>query len=75
MKPFRNLLRSFLALALSLGLSVAAYAVELHVITSGAFATAFKELVPLYEKQSTHTVKISFGSSMGAGRTRARGVH
>jgi len=66
MKLFCNLQRSLLVLALSLGLSVNAFAVELHVITSGAFATAFKELVPLYEKQSTHTVKISYGSSMGA---------
>ena len=66
MKSFCNLQRSFLALALSFGLSVTAFAAELHVITSGAFATAFKELVPLYEKQSTHTVKISYGSSMGA---------
>ena len=65
MKPSRHLQRGFLAFALSLGLSVAACAVEIHVITSGAFATAFKELVPLYEKQSTDTVKISFGSSMG----------
>ena len=66
MKQFRTLQRSLLVLALSLGLSITAFAVELHVITSGAFATAFKELVPLYEKQSTHTVKISYGSSMGA---------
>ena len=65
MKPLRHLQRSFLAFALSVGLSVSAYAVEIHVITSGAFATAFQELVPLYEKQSTDTVKISFGSSMG----------
>ena len=65
MKFLRNLQRIFLALGLSAGLSVASYAVEIHVITSGAFATAFKELAPLYEKQSIHTVKISFGSSMG----------
>ena len=65
MKSFLNLPRSLLAFVLAFGLSVSAYAVEIHVITSGAFATAFKELVPLFEKQSTDTVKISFGSSMG----------
>ena len=65
MKSFLNLQRGLLAFVLAFGLSVSAYAVEIHVITSGAFATAFKELVPLFEKQSTDTVKISFGSSMG----------
>ena len=65
MKAFSTLQRSLLTLVLAFGFSFGAYAVEIHVITSGAFATAFQELVPLYEKQSTDTVKISFGSSMG----------
>jgi molybdate transport system substrate-binding protein len=65
LKSFLNLQRSLLAFVLTFGLSVSACAVEIHVITSGAFATAFKELVPLFEKQSTDTVKISYGSSMG----------
>jgi molybdate transport system substrate-binding protein len=38
----------------------------LSVITSGAFAAALKLLAPMYEKKSGHTVKLSFGSSMGS---------
>jgi molybdate transport system substrate-binding protein len=38
----------------------------LSVITSGAFAAALKLLAPLYEKASGHSVRLSFGSSMGA---------
>lgn len=36
------------------------------MITSGAFAAALQKLAPLYEQESGHTVKLSFGSSMGA---------
>lgn len=42
------------------------YAVEIQVITSGAFAEALKDLAPAYEKQSPNKVIISYGSSMGA---------
>jgi len=38
----------------------------LRVITSGAFAAALKELVPLYEKQYQVSVELAFGSSIGA---------
>jgi molybdate transport system substrate-binding protein len=38
----------------------------LSVITSGAFAAALQKLAPLYEQESGQTVKLSFGSSMGA---------
>ena len=38
----------------------------ISVITSGAFAAALQKLAPLYEQESGHTVKLSFGSSMGA---------
>ncbi len=68
MKKFSILRRSLLSAALllgALGAYGAAGAAEIHVITSGAFATAFKELAPLYEKKSGNTVKTSFGSSMG----------
>ena len=43
-----------------------AFAAEIHVITSGAFAEALKVLVPEYEKQSPNKVLISYGSSMGS---------
>ena len=38
----------------------------LQVITSGAFAAALKDLVPIYEKQYQTKVELSFGSSIGA---------
>ncbi len=66
MNSFSALSRSLLAIAL-LGASLGCVsAAEIQVITSGAFSAAFKELVPIYEKKSGHTVKISFGASMGS---------
>lgn len=38
---------------------------EIRVITSGAFTEAYKQLVPLFEKESGHKVISSFGASMG----------
>ena len=38
----------------------------LQVITSGAFAAALKDLVPLYESQYQVKVDLAFGSSIGA---------
>ena len=38
----------------------------LRVITSGAFAAALKELIPLYEEQYHRKVELAFGSSIGA---------
>ncbi len=65
MTQFLTLRRAFLAAALWVCAWTTVSAAEIHVITSGAFATAFKELVPAYEKKSGNQVKISFGSSMG----------
>ena len=65
MKQFSILRRSLLVAAMLVGAWGAADAAEINVITSGAFATALKELAPVYEKKSGHTIKISFGSSMG----------
>ena len=55
-----------LVFLVSLLLTTATYAADIHVITSGAFAEALKTLVPEYEKQSPNKVLISYGSSMGA---------
>ena len=66
MKSLSIFRRVVLTVVLSAATWGVSFAAEIHVITSGAFATAFKELVPLYEKKSGNTVKISFGSSMGA---------
>ena len=38
---------------------------EIRVITSGAFTEAYKQLVPLFERESGHKVTSSFGASMG----------
>lgn len=58
--------KSALVFLLSLLLTSATFAADIHVITSGAFAEALKTLVPEYEKQSPNKVIISYGSSMGA---------
>ncbi len=61
--PFsRCLLAVASVLAFAAGPALAA---DIHVITSGAFSAAFKELVPAYEKQSSNKVVISYGASMG----------
>ena len=46
-------------------LSFSSFAIDIQVITSGAFAEALKVLAPEYEKQSPNKVIISYGSSMG----------
>ncbi|MEN9891054.1 MAG: hypothetical protein RLY78_1349 [Pseudomonadota bacterium] len=40
-------------------------AAELRVITSGAFTEAYKQLIPLFEAASGHTVVSAFGASSG----------
>ena len=65
MKLFLAMRRAVLAILL-LGLAGSgALAAEIQVITSGAFAAALAQLVPAYEKQSTHKVVVSNGASMG----------
>ncbi len=46
-------------------LSLPAQAVEIRVITSGAFTEAYKQLIPEFEKQTGHKVISSFGASIG----------
>ena len=45
--------------------SLPAQAVEIRVITSGAFTEAYKQLIPEFEKQTGHKVISSFGASIG----------
>ncbi|RYY05542.1 MAG: ABC transporter substrate-binding protein, partial [Alphaproteobacteria bacterium] len=40
-------------------------ATELHVVSSGGFAAAYKALVPEWEKQTGNTVVAAWGPSMG----------
>lgn len=57
-----------LALAAFLVAPIAAtplWAAELHVVSSGGFAAAYKALVPEWEKQTGNTVVAAWGPSMG----------
>jgi molybdate transport system substrate-binding protein len=58
--------RTTLTFLVGLLLASSAFAADIQVITSGAFAEALKDLAPQYEKQSSNKVIISYGSSMGA---------
>ena len=42
-----------------------AFAAEVHVMISGGFTAAYKELVPQFEKATGHTVVTAYGPSMG----------
>ena len=42
-----------------------AQAAEIRVITSGAFTEAYKQLIPIYEQASGHTVISAYGASIG----------
>jgi len=61
----KKIMRLFIGLFALVCLSTSAFAADIQVITSGAFAAALKALVPEYEKQSPNKVIISYGSSMG----------
>ncbi|MBQ0943014.1 substrate-binding domain-containing protein [Ideonella sp. 4Y16] len=55
-----------LALLASLSLAqIGAWAAEIRVVTSGAFTEAYKQLIPIYEQATGHTVISSFGASIG----------
>ena len=44
---------------------VPAFAADIHVMTSGGFTAAFKELVPEFERATGHKVVPAYGASMG----------
>ena len=49
--------------------STLANADTLEVISSGGFYSSMEKLIPIFEKQTGHTVHLSSGSSMGASPT------
>jgi molybdate transport system substrate-binding protein len=53
------------AAALILLLTQAVQAAELHVVSSGGFAAAYKALAPVYERKTGDTLVIAWGPSMG----------
>ena len=60
----RILLRVSLLAGLALA-QVGAWAAEIRGVTSGAFTEAYKQLIPIYEQATGHTVISSFGASIG----------
>lgn len=74
MKPFTiSVTRRSLLMAASASLLLASCAVqppamrsaEIRVMTSGAFTAPYKELVPIFEKETGHKVLSAYGASMG----------
>ncbi|ENU23211.1 hypothetical protein F993_02359 [Acinetobacter proteolyticus] len=49
--------------------STLTHADTLEVISSGGFYSSMEKLIPIFEKQTGHTVHLSSGSSMGASPT------
>jgi molybdate transport system substrate-binding protein len=48
-------------------LPTSAFADHIHVITSGAFTSAYLQLVPEFERSTPHSISTTFGASMGSG--------
>ncbi|HEY8337565.1 MAG TPA: substrate-binding domain-containing protein [Tardiphaga sp.] len=61
----RFITRTLLAAAVSFIGAQGAFAAEVHVMISGGFSAAYKELVPAFEKATGHTVVTAYGPSMG----------
>ncbi len=57
---------AFLVTAWLCGSQAPASADEVHVVSSGGFAAAYKELAPQFERATGHTLVAEWGPSMGA---------
>jgi molybdate transport system substrate-binding protein len=60
-----RIVHALLVAALSIVAAQGAFAAEVHVMISGGFSAAYKELVPLFEKATGNTVVTAYGPSMG----------
>ena len=49
----------------AVALSSAAHAADIRVMTSGAFTAPYKELVPIFERDTSHKVISAYGASQG----------
>jgi molybdate transport system substrate-binding protein len=61
----RGINRLLLVAAFTSITSASAFAAEVHVMISGGFTGAYKELVPQFEKATGNTVVTAYGPSMG----------
>ena len=61
----RRVVHALLVAAFSFIAAQGAFAAEVHVMISGGFSAAYKELVPLFEKATGNTVVTAYGPSMG----------
>lgn len=61
----RGINRLLLVAAFTSITTVSAFASEVHVMISGGFTAAYKELVPQFEKATGNTVVTAYGPSMG----------
>ena len=65
MKHYPTYRAARLLLTAVLLFAVPAVGEDIHVMTSGAFTAAYKELVPLYEQKTHDTIVSAYGASMG----------
>jgi len=65
MRPL-HLKHKALAAIAAVALSASAHAADLHVVSSGGFAQAYKDLSPQYERASGDHLVSEWGPSMGA---------
>jgi molybdate transport system substrate-binding protein len=61
----RGINRLLLVAAFASITTASAFASEVHVMISGGFTAAYKELVPQFEKATGNTVVTAYGPSMG----------
>jgi len=61
----RSIRASAIALVCAAALSVTAHAADVHVLATGALSTAFKELIPAFERDTGNRLLISWGPSYG----------
>lgn len=61
----RRLAAAFGAFAWLVLAVAAAFAAEIRVMSSGGFTAAYRELIPVFEKETGHTLNSSYGASTG----------
>lgn len=65
MQAISRLMKQLVAVATGALLAFSVSAAEIHVMTSGGFTAAYKQLVPEFEKATGHKIVSAFGASQG----------